>query len=320
MNLTDRYVSATVAHLPRDQREDVAAELAASIADAIDARREAVQATTEDDTAAEREVLESLGDPERLAATYVSRPLALIGPDLYLAWKRLLTTLMWVVVPVIAVLAGIGAAADGKGVGGIVLALWVGAITTAVHVGFWVTLVFARLDRAPKDTLVTGPWTVDKLDGVPDTRITGGETIATAVVIVLTAAVIMWQHVWPWTTSTSGEGLPVIDPALWSFTLPALLVLLVIELVAVMARHARGRWAPHDWRVSVAVNAATVAILVPPLVTHTFLNRELFAEVGWPDADSPISLAQLEIYMAIGVVIGALTDVIPAWRKARSTR
>ena len=68
--LTDRYVWTVTRHLPDDIGPDVARELRATIADAVDARVEAgVEPTT-----AEGEVLSELGDPDVLARTYGGRP------------------------------------------------------------------------------------------------------------------------------------------------------------------------------------------------------------------------------------------------------
>ena len=91
--LTERYISATIRSLPAESQEDVRAELAASIADAVEARTE----QGEDPGAAEREVLTGLGDPAVLAAGYADRPLHLLGPRHYLTWRRLLIVLLWIV-------------------------------------------------------------------------------------------------------------------------------------------------------------------------------------------------------------------------------
>ncbi|MFT8395973.1 permease prefix domain 1-containing protein [Propionibacterium sp.] len=95
--LTNRYIAAVIRTIPQRQRNDVARELGASIADQVDAR----VAAGEETATAEREVLTDLGDPDALAAGYTDRPLQLIGPHYYLAWWRLLKVL-WAIVPVCA--------------------------------------------------------------------------------------------------------------------------------------------------------------------------------------------------------------------------
>ena len=96
-SLTDRYVDAAMRTVPENQRDDLAAELRASIDDQVEARVE--QGDARD--AAERAVLTDLGDPEKLAAQYTDRPLWLVGPRYYLTWWRL-TKLLWAIVPACA--------------------------------------------------------------------------------------------------------------------------------------------------------------------------------------------------------------------------
>ena len=91
--LTDRYVAAAMRTVPEKQRDDLGAELRASIDDQIDARVE----NGEPHGDAERAVLTELGDPDKLAAGYTDRPLYLIGPRYYLDWWRLLKLLLWIV-------------------------------------------------------------------------------------------------------------------------------------------------------------------------------------------------------------------------------
>ena len=79
-SLTERYLGAALRGIPESQRTDVEGELRSSITDAVEDRVSA----GEDRVAAERAVLEGLGNPARLAAEYAGQPLHLIGPELYL--------------------------------------------------------------------------------------------------------------------------------------------------------------------------------------------------------------------------------------------
>ena len=91
--LTERYIRATIAGLPPAAQEDVRAELTALIMDATEARID----RGADPVSAERAALTELGDPAILTAEYADRPLHLIGPRHYLAWRRLLRLLLWIV-------------------------------------------------------------------------------------------------------------------------------------------------------------------------------------------------------------------------------
>lgn len=318
--LTDRYVAATVAHIPANQRADIEAELRASIADAIDAQPAPASGTAES-SEAERAVLEALGDPELLAATYAERPLYVIGPRTYLPWKRLTVLLLWIVVPIVAMLAGIASLLDGDGWGSAVGATVSAAWGTAILLIFWVTVVFAAIERYGTDgEPITEPWTVDRLDEASRTTVTWGETIGGVVALVLVGALIVWQQVWPFASTADGEGLPTINPDLWSFVLPALLVVMALEGATVIHRHVRGHWKPSDAWVVLGLNLAVLALLLPPLLNEAFLNRALFDEIGWPDANSPVTLAQTELIVAGIVVLSAIGDVWNGFAKARAAR
>jgi hypothetical protein len=307
---TDRYVAAVVRHLPADQHADVEAELRSSIADAVDGGAD------------EATVLNDMGDPERLAATYADRPLQLIGPRLYLQWKRLLVLLLWIVVPIVAAATALGSVLADDGSWAIIGQTLGAAWITLIMLCFWVTAVFAAMERWGGSEIdeIDTPWTVDKLPEPTTANVTWGETASSAAVIVLTAALLVWQQLFPWVQPDAGEPLPIINPDLWSFVLPALLAVMLVELVVVIMRQVRGHWTMADWWVTLGINVATVALLLPPLLDHTFLNRAAFEAMGWPDAAAPFGLETTELIIAGVIVIVAVSDVVGGFLKARRSR
>lgn len=320
MTLTDRYIAATLSRTPASQRDEVEADLRAAIGDAVEARLDAGEFANDPApaSAAETAVLNDMGDPESLAATYADRPLQLIGPRLYLQWKRLTVLLLSIVLPIIAVLIPIGGWLGGQGLATIIGSTIGGTLTVGVHLVFWVTLVFAVLERTGTGTEEwEGPWTVDSLPDTSSTAIGWSETVISVVTLAATAVFIVWQQVMPWVTTADGEGLPLLNPDLWGFVLPALLVLIAIESVVVIVQQVRGRWTMADWAITVLLNVAWVTLIAIPVVTHELLNREMFAEIGWPDRWTDVTLDQFEwIVLITGVAICAW-DVIASHRRAR---
>ncbi len=138
-SLTERYLAATLRGIPEKQRPDVERELRSSIADAVEDR----VANGEDRVAAETAVLEELGNPTRLAAGMTGRPLYLIGPELFVAYRYILFLLLGIVVPIVGVVETVVEINGGAGIGSALLAGIGGALTVGVHVAFWVTLAFA---------------------------------------------------------------------------------------------------------------------------------------------------------------------------------
>lgn len=85
MTLTERYLKAVAAQLPRSQRDDIIAELADAIADRMEAREHDLsRPLTEDEQEA---VLREIGHPLAVAARYGSGPQHVVGPELYPWWK-----------------------------------------------------------------------------------------------------------------------------------------------------------------------------------------------------------------------------------------
>lgn len=119
-SVTERYVAATARHVEESQRADLEQELRATIEDMIGGR---LQAGTPDRDTAEREVLVELGDPIRLAASYSGRPLHLLGPAVYPAWRRLVILLLATVVPLAGAVA-IAARARTTTAAVLVIAVW----------------------------------------------------------------------------------------------------------------------------------------------------------------------------------------------------
>ena len=104
--LTDRYVWGVLRTVPEGQRAELEPEIRALIADAVEARTaERPERPRSRRRPSSARPSTELGDPEVLAARYTDRSLVLIGPRFFLVWKRLLLTLLPIVVPIATVVA-----------------------------------------------------------------------------------------------------------------------------------------------------------------------------------------------------------------------
>ncbi|MFD4991223.1 permease prefix domain 1-containing protein [Cellulosimicrobium cellulans] len=308
MTLTDRYVAATLRRVPADQHADLEQELRASVADAVEAK---VDAGT-DPARAETDVLNDLGDPDRLAADLAGRPLYLIGPTLYLDWLRLLKVLLWVsLIPGAIVLTT--DLVDGGPVGS---AIWSGIWTTAsvaLQIAFWTTLVFVLLERygSPRSQdELTGPWTVDRLPTERAPReVTLVDTVVSVGLLVLVAAVLLLQNVATY-RGPDGTAVPVLQPDLWPVWTGVLVALVAAEIVLTILVYARGRWT-----VGLAVANTVVGVLfagtVVWLASADRLVNPAFLEVTGGD-----SLTWLSNGIIAATVVITGWDVVSVWVKA----
>ncbi|MFG3441601.1 HAAS signaling domain-containing protein [Nonomuraea sp. NPDC047897] len=305
--LTERYVHEVVRRIPADQREDVADELRATIADTIEAREPAGHG------AAEREVLTEMGDPIRLAARYADRPLALIGAGLYPAYVRLLTVLLATVLPIVTVVTVVADVLDGHDLGSVIGSGLGAVLTVGAQLIAWLTVLFALVERFGGRGVTRGAaWTPDDLPDVPGPG-RRGAAIGGVVVDALLLGLIVWQHLAKPYAADGGERLPVLDPALWSGWIWPVLAGLAAQVVLGLVRIAAGRWTTP----LVAAHAAAGALFALPLAwilySGRFFNPAFLTEVGGlmaPDAFATVS--------ALGVLAVTGHDLFKRWRESRA--
>ncbi|SIN43077.1 permease prefix domain 1-containing protein [Micromonospora cremea] len=308
--LTDRYLAATLRSVPTQRRDEIATELRASIEDMIEDRTGSGQ----DTTTAEREVLTELGNPDLLAARYADRRLQLIGPAYYLVWLRLLKLLLSFIPAIVGTVVAVIDAADGKGFGAIGTGIAT-AIQVAVQVAFWLTLTFALIERF-QPTMDLPDWTVDQLPDAPVHRdISLADTIASVAMLVLTIGYLPFQHYKSWVEDDAGDNLPILDPALWSFWLPALIAVLLGSVVFEIVKYRIGRWSWPLFAVKALLNVAFAVPVVWLALTDRLLNPALGERLSWlADGDNRNTLGAL---IALGAAVVLVWDLIDTAMKTR---
>ena len=279
-DLVDRYVLTALRRVPQEQRTDIDQELRASIADAVDAR---VDGGATHDEAVEQTLLE-LGDPDRLADRYAGRRTHLIGPELFGAWRRLITMLLSVVLPIVVTIAVVAEVIDDASYGEIIGTAWVTLITTTVHLAFWTTLVFAIIERTGLSQTDQGraelglAWRPANL---PD--YVGGRWTTPQLVVDLAWATLLIAGLVLQQFTFTAE--PVLDPANWSFWWPYLIGVLVLEGGYAVWTH-RMRVRTHVVTVVNALLGLAAAVpLIWLLATDRFFNGDyVFTALGDGDA------------------------------------
>ncbi|MEG3633676.1 permease prefix domain 1-containing protein [Micromonospora palythoicola] len=312
-SLTDRYLAATLRSVPIARREEIATELRASIGDMIDGRTaEGLDAAT-----AERAVLTELGNPAQLAARYADRRLQLIGPAYYLAWQRLLIVLLSTIPAIVGVLIGVLQATVADNPAGAIGEGIVTAFNVAVQIAFWVTLVFAVLERIGTP-LNLPEWSVDQLPELPSERdVTLTDVCASIVFLGLFIAVLPWQH-FQSVVGPDGERLPILDPALWTFWLPLLIVVLLASIALEIGKYRARRW---TWPLVAGNAVLSLAFAVPAiwlLLDDRLLNPEFVARFAWLRDGGLDTVARISIVVIVAITLLDVADsVVKARRSAR---
>lgn len=311
--LTDRYLAATLRSVPAPRRDEIATELRASIEDMIEDRA----GGGEDSAAAEREVLTELGNPEQLAARYTDRRLHLLGPTYYLIWWRLLKLLLSFIPALVGTVVLVVKVAEGKGFGAIGPGL-VAAMQTGIQIAFWLTLTFVLIDRVQPAVDLPG-WTVDQLPDVPTHRdISLVDTIASVVMLVVTIGYLPLQHFHSWVRATDGDNIPLLDPDLWSFWLPALIGVLLLDVVFEVVKYRIGRWSWSLFGIKALLNLAFTVPVVWLALSDRLLNPALGEQFDWLTvADNREILAAV---IALSAVVVSAWELIDTALKTRRTR
>jgi hypothetical protein len=314
-DLIDRYVWAVAKDLPSSQRDDVAKELRATIADMVDARD-----PQSDDTV--REVLLELGDPAELALSYSGGRRYLIGPGFYPMYSKLLRLLLLIVVPIVLVIslvAELWRPADGYASG--IAQSANAAFQTGVMIAFWVTLVFFIIERAgarPSELFGRGAWDPDALPAVAEKRqITLTDTIASLVILALLVAWIPWQR-----TSgfyVSGEPVPFLDQDLWSIWIPAFFVIVAVGMGVEILKYVVGRWTLPLVVANIALDALFASYVAVVLATQEVVDPAWLVTFREQSGSAfPADVVRTIILAA--VVIICLWDAIDGVRKYRAQR
>ncbi len=189
------------------------------------------------------------------------------------------------------------------------------AITVTLQTLFWVTLVFAVIERAAgHESIKSKPWTVDDLPELPDDgRISVVDAVSTVIANVVVVAAILWVQLQP-PIVLDGQAFPLFDPSLWSFWLPYFIVVSVVEIVFTIVLYMRGRW---TWTFAV-INAALGAAFAIPVVwllqNDLLLNPALVAEVGTATDGTWLDVTGIVIGVTVVVIVAA--DAIDGFRKA----
>lgn len=311
--LTERFILATVTGLPAQAQDDVRTELTASILDATDARIE----RGEEPAAAERAVLTELGDPAILAAEYADRPLQLIGPRYYLTWRRLLRLLLWIVPACATIGIAISQALVQAPIGTLIgESLGVG-LSAIVHVAFWVTVLFAVLERTGTETGVG--WDLDQLPELQSAGSGRNEAIASAVLAGLVGGAVLWDQL-RGAVRIDGETLSLLNPELWPGWILALLLLLLLEAVLALVVVARRRWTTALAAVNTALAVLFMSWALTLIGRQELVSPEFVDIVLRSNGVDENTLRVIAVILAASIIGGSVWDIIDGWLKARRDR
>ncbi|GAB3958468.1 hypothetical protein GCM10027614_76040 [Micromonospora vulcania] len=114
-----------------------------------------------------------------------------------------------------------------------------------------------------------------------------------------------FQHYQSWVHGTDGGNIPILDPALWSFWLPALMGVLLADLVFEIVKYRIGHWTWPLYGVKALLNLAFAVPLVWLALSDRLINPALAERLSW--------LAEAENRDTLGLVIALGAGVVAVW-------
>ncbi|MFY2156093.1 HAAS signaling domain-containing protein [Cytobacillus firmus] len=312
MNLIEVYIQEVTRRLPEKSRADIALELQSTIGDMLP------DDYNEEDV---KDVLSKLGSPAALAAGYRDQPMHLIGPRYFDVYVSLLKMIL----PIAAAISLISIAAefifnfnrDETIINAILELMGYGIwrlIEVAVQVFFWLTIVFAVIERMDKGkeqhplSPSLKPWTPEDLKSI--TYIPKKRAISKFEVF----GSLMWTAIWATlyfyadrlmgVYMGGGEGLEFKIPAVNQDVLlgywPIVVVIIALEAGLALYKLIIGQWTKRMAIFNTILELFATIVFIFILLNPNLLQQEFV--IYMTDLFS-ISATQLKSWLLSSIII-----------------
>lgn len=328
MRIIDLYIQEVTRRLPEKSREDIALELRSSIEDMLP------DDYTEEDAKA---VLEKMGNPAILASGYLDRPMHLIGPRYFDIYMNLLKLILPIsaVISLISMVANTIITYSGEQavlnvlLHSIGLGIW-GILSTGIQVFFWLTVVFAiieRTDRKNSQTPLTAcfkEWTPDDLNNIP--YIPKEKTISKVEVFLGLLWTAIWASIYFNAASLLGvyekgsNGLEFVTPTFNQEVLlsywPLVVTVIGLEIAVAAYKLLKGQWTSKIAILNTVMHGVSSIVFIiiisnKQLFNSTFVTyiTDLFSLTG--DVANWFSWGAIVTFLLFAAI-----DIYQGFRKA----
>ncbi len=255
MSLIDSYIHEVSKRLHKNKREDIKLELKATIEDMLP------ESYSESDV---KDVLQKLGSPSEVAASYQDTPRFLIGPEVFDQYTRTIKLVMpWAIfiTVIVHVIQKIVLYSGGEALLSTIISAFamiiVAIIAVIFHVLFWITVVFIIIERSGsekihlpflKDTKQWSPDDLVKMKPIPKVKvITLSDTIFSLVGILIFSFVYWnaYRLLGIYTTNDNGSlkfVMPIFNQNVLQSFAPIVLLCIVLSLVLSFIKWRAGQW------------------------------------------------------------------------------
>lgn len=288
MSLIERYILAVTERLPENIRYDVAEELRSNIEDMLP------ENATEGDI---RGVLERLGNPKKLTQEYNPTKRYLIGPAIYDSYIAVLKIVLGIAVTVITFIALLDIVLKGPSnidnvniYVELIVGLIEAAVTGAVQAVFWVTIVFAVMERIGINEgelpFVKKKWSVDDLPTAPvseKSKISRAETVFSIFFTILFTTLIFFKPqliaIYVKRAGTT-EVTPLFNSDRLQIYIVAILLLALVQLCVAGWKFVQGNWSVPLATANTIQNFASSLLVIFMFNDRQLFNNSFFVKMG----------------------------------------
>jgi hypothetical protein len=235
----------------------------------------------------------------------------------YPRYVQLLRLLASIILPIVAALVALASGLAGNPPWEVVLDAAGATLATGVQLAFWVTLVFALLERSG----VTLPPPAASPTPAP-ARVGAGETIGSIAVQVVLLGVVLWP--WQYWPSPTADPVRVLNAEIATAVTVALVGILLAGIAHAAAVQVVGRWTVPLAVVNTVLDAAFAGIVIW-LVAQGLLFDAAFeaAVAASPTLDAGTAADVVRILATLvgwSVGVACAIDAVDGWRKALRQR
>lgn len=307
MELVDRYVEAVRKHLPRAERDDIAAELRETLQSQIEAvEAESGRAATADEIAA---ILKRYGAPEIVASRYGARS-HLIGPDVYPHYRAAVRIVGWILAGVLSVALVATATFADNPAPALWRIVWTGAFVVLAHFTA-LTLIFARAERLKRGA--EPAWNPHDLIAAAAPRTSIPRSEAVAALVMTTLWLLWWTDVLPINRWLLWNRLPMEPAEIWNELTPLIVTLMLVSIGVSAVALVRPRWVHFYDAVSVLLDVGIAAVIFVALRAPALIVATGAASPGAPLASTLQQVLTVGLVIWLLIVIGSVVATVRRW-------
>lgn len=327
MNLIEIYIQEVTRRLPEKKRSEVAAELKGKIESLLS------ENPNDDEIKA---VLEQLGNPASLANGYLDRPMHLIGPRYYEVYISLLKMFL----PIAFVIAFLSIFVEffidyqgDEAILSLIIDIFSFGIARIIEVGiqvfFWLTLVFAIMERYDQSSnrrpiIEDFPsWSVKDLKQIPKKKaISKWEVFGTLMWTTIWATVYFYANHLIGIYRSEGDELQFVTPTFNQDVLlqfwPLVAVIVLLEIILAIYKLTMKQWTKGLAVVEIVSEIIGAVFFIIILTNENVWNAAFVKEMAETFNTAP---EQLEAWFQGGIVFLSLFAIaVTAFESIRKAR